>query len=109
VDHTWTRFLWAMLYSVLATAGVVGLVIILFWIRHRMRSRVERWLGSSETEAPTRTTRLLLRRYLGQPLVAVGHAGFWILVLALIQAYATLVLSFFASTKYTSNQITNWL
>jgi hypothetical protein len=39
----------------------------------------------------------------------VGHAGFWLLVLALIPAYGTLVLGFFPSTKYTSNQITNWL
>jgi small-conductance mechanosensitive channel len=109
VDHTWARFLWAALYSIVATVGVVGLVIILFWIRHRMRFRVERWLGGSETDVPARSTRLWLRRYLGQPLVAVGHAGFWILVLALIQAYGTLVLSFFPSTKYTSNQITNWL
>ena len=109
VDHTWPRFLWAVLYSVLATVGVVGLVIVLFWIRHRMRTRIERWLGSVETEIPARSTRLWLRRYLGQPLVALGHAGFWFLVLALIQAYGTLVLSFFPSTKYTSTQITNWL
>ena len=109
VDHTWPRFLWAVLYSVLASVGVVGLVILLFLIRHRMRSRVERWLGRSETEVPARSTRLWLRRYLGQPLIAVGRAGFWFLVLALIQAYGTLVLSFFPSTKYTSNQITNWL
>jgi len=109
LDHTWPRFLWAMLYSVLATVGVIGLVFVLFWIRHRIRSRLEHWLGSPETGAPGRSTRLWLRRYLGKPLVALGHAGFWILVLALIQAYGTLVLSFFPSTKYTSNQITNWL
>ncbi len=109
VDHTWSRFLWAVLYSVLATVGVAGVVFLLFWIRHRIRSRLERWLGSSETEISARPTRLWLRRYLGQPLVVVGHVGFWILVLALIQGYGTLVLSFFPSTRYTSTQITNWL
>lgn len=109
VDHTWPCFLWAVLYSVLATGGVVGVVFLLFWIRHRISSRLELWLGRSETETPARPTRLWLRRYLGQPLVVVGHVGFWILVLALIQAYGTLVLSFFPSTRYTSTQITNWL
>ncbi len=108
LDHTWQRFFWGMLYSVLATVVVVGLIIILFWIRRRMRSKVEHWLGGSEIAGPA-PTRIWLRRYLGQPLVTVGHAGFWVLVLALIQAYGTLVLSFFPSTKYTSNQITNWL
>ena len=79
VDHTWLRFLWAVLYSILASAGVVGLVILLFLVRHRMRSKVERWLGTSETEVPVRSTRPWLRRYLGQPLVAVGRAGFLVL------------------------------
>jgi len=108
LDHTWQRFSWAVLYSILATAVVVGSIVILFRIRRRMRSRVEHWLGSSEVLHPP-STRVWLRRYLGQPLVTVGHAGFWVLVLALIQAYGTVVLSFFPSTKYTSDQITNWL
>jgi len=34
---------------------------------------------------------------------------FWIVVLALLQVYATLLLHFFPSTKYTSYQVTNWL
>src|SRR6476646_2901103 len=109
LDHTWPRFFWAMLYSILATAVVVGSIVILFWIRRRMRSRVEDWLGSSEILRPAPSTRVWLRRYLGQPLVTVGHAGFWILVLALIPGYGTVVLSFFPSTKYTSDQIANWL
>ena len=52
LDHTWQRFFWAVLYSVLATVVVVGSIIILFWIRRRMRSRVEHWLGGSEIARP---------------------------------------------------------
>jgi hypothetical protein len=48
LDHTWQRFFWAVLYSVLATLVVVGSIIILFRIRRRVRSRVEHWLGGSE-------------------------------------------------------------
>jgi small-conductance mechanosensitive channel len=109
LDHTWMHFVWAMTYGVLATIGLFGWVIALFWIRRRIRLRVESWLGSSETAIPVQSTRPWLVRYFGQPLVAVGHAGFWIFILALIQAYGTLVLSFFPSTRYTSSQITNWL
>jgi len=109
LDHTWQRFFWAVLYSVLATVAVVGSIIILFWIRRRMRARVEHWLSAAEIARPAPSTRVWLRRYLGQPLVSVGHVGFWILVLAFIQAYGTVLLSFFPATKYTSDQITNWL
>ena len=109
LDHTWRRFFWAVLCSVLATVVVVGSIIILFRIRRRVRSRVEHWLGGSEIARPAPSTRVWLRRYLGQPLVTVGHAGFWVLILAFIQAYGTVVLSFFPATKYTSDQITNWL
>jgi small-conductance mechanosensitive channel len=109
LDHTWMRFLWAMTYSVLATVGLAGSLISLFLIRRLIRSRIDQWLGSSETAVPVQSTRPWVRRYFGQPLVVVGHAGFWIFILALLQAYATLLLSFFPSTRYTSNQITNWL
>jgi small-conductance mechanosensitive channel len=107
-DHTWRRILSGALYTALTTLGLVGLLVTFFWIRRRMRSRVERWLGSG-TEAPAQLLRLRLRRYLGQPLVALSRAAFWIFVLALVQAYATLVLGFFPSTKYTSYRISHWL
>jgi small-conductance mechanosensitive channel len=42
-------------------------------------------------------------------LPALSRAVFWLVVLALVQAYGTLVLRFFPTTKYTSYQITNWL
>jgi small-conductance mechanosensitive channel len=109
LDHTWQRFFWAVLRSVLATAVVVGAIIILFRIRRGMGSRVDHWLGGSEIASPAPSARVWLKRYLGQPLVTVGHAGFWVVVLALIQTYGTVVLSFFPATKYTSDQITNWL
>ena len=110
LDHTWQRFFWAVLCSVLATAVVVGAIIILFRVRRRVGARVDHWLGGgSEIASPAPSARVWLKRYLGQPLVTVGHAGFWVVVLALIQTYGTVVLSFFPATKYTSDQITNWL
>ncbi len=78
-------------------------------IRHRARSRVEKWLARFETEAQTQSLRVRLIRYLGRPLPALSRAVFWLVVLGLVQAYGTLVLRFFPTTKYTSYQITNWL
>jgi hypothetical protein len=108
-EHTWGHALWGAFYAVLATGGFAGLVVFLFLIRHRARSRVEKWLGQLETEISGQSFRTRVVRSLGRPLLALSRATFWILVLALVQAYVTVVLRFFPSTKYTSYQITNWL
>ena len=108
-DHTWRNVFRGVLYSVLATAGLAGFLVILFFVRRRARASVETWLNQAETEAPAQSLGLRLRRYLGQPLVALSRAAFWIVVLALVQAYGTLLLRFFPSTRYTSSQITNWM
>jgi small-conductance mechanosensitive channel len=108
-DHTWRKILWGILYAFLATAAVAGFLAFLFLIRHRARSRVEKWLARFETETQTQSLRVRLIRYLGRPLPALSRAVFWLVVLALVQAYGTLVLRFFPTTKYTSYQITNWL
>ena len=108
-DHTWRQVLWGALYALLVTAGFVGLLALLFLIRHRARSMVEEWLGLFETEAPAQSLGIRIRRHLGRPAGALIRVAFWIVVLALVQTYGTLVLRFFPSTKYTSYQITNWL
>jgi small-conductance mechanosensitive channel len=108
-DHTWRKILWGILYALLATAAVAAFLGLLFLIRHRARSRIEKWLARFETEAQTQTLRVRLIRYLGRPLLALSRATFWLVVLAIVQAYGTLVLRFFPTTKYTSYQITNWL
>jgi len=108
-EHTWGNVLWGAVYALLATAGFAGSVALLFVIRHRARSRVEKWLGRIEDEAHTPSLRIRVVRYLARPLFALSRAAFWILGLALVQAYVTLVLRFFPSTKYTSYQITHWL
>ena len=108
-DHTWRQVLWGALYALLVTAGFVGLLALLFLIRHRARSMVEEWLGLFETEAPAQSLGIRIRRHLGRPAGALIRVAFWIVVLALVQTYGTMVLRFFPSTKYTSYQITNWL
>jgi small-conductance mechanosensitive channel len=108
-DHTWRKTLWGILYALLATAAVAAFLALLFLIRHRARSRVEKWLTRFETEAQTQSLRARFIRYLGRPLLALSRATFWLVVLTLVQAYVTLVLRFFPATRYTSYQITNWL
>jgi len=108
-DHTWQHFLWGSLYAALATGSFVGLVISLFLIRRRAGPKVEVWLSHREARRPTVRVALRLRWYLGRPFVATMRALFWITIIALLQGYVMIVLRFFPSTKYASNQITSWL
>jgi small-conductance mechanosensitive channel len=107
-DHTWPHVLWGVLYAAVATGALVTLLFVCFWIRGRLRTRVERWLVPS-ADASAQPLRPRLVGYLGRPLITLSRAAFWIFILALVQAYGTVVLGFFPSTKYTSYRITSWL
>jgi len=96
-------------YTALATLGVGMLLLILAKSRGVVRPKIERWTLRFETESSTKSPTIRLRRYTGNLLIVAGRVCFWIVILALIQVYGTLVLRFFPATKYTSYQITNWL
>jgi small-conductance mechanosensitive channel len=106
VDHTLRHLIWGTMYAVLATAECLALIFGLFWFRKRFRKRLEARLIEG---GPVQIRGVRIGHYLGPPLLLIIRAAFWIVLLALVQAYATLVLRFFPSTKYTSSQVTNWL
>lgn len=108
-DHTWQRYWRGVLYTALASIGIVVLLVIIFFIRRRARSKIEQWLARREAEGAPLSVALRLSRYLGPPFTVMFRTLFWIIVLGLLQSYVTLVLRFFPSTKYTSYRITNWL
>jgi small-conductance mechanosensitive channel len=108
-EHSWRHVLWGLFYAVLTTLGFSALLAMLFLMRRRVRPRTQKWLTRFKTETPDQSLAHRLRDYLGPPLITLSKTAFWILILALVQAYATLLLRFFPSTKYASSQITNWL
>jgi small-conductance mechanosensitive channel len=108
-DHTWRRYWQGTFYAALASACLVVLLVVLFFVRRSAKSRIGRWLARREAAGPPLPVALRLRRYLGPPFTAVFGTLFWIIVLALLQGYVTLLLRFFPSTRYTSYRITNWL
>jgi len=107
-DHTVKRFVWGVLYAVLATVACGLLIFGLFWSRKKLRRRIEGRFVQPETLSAT-ALGAHIGQYLRPPLMIVGRITFWIAVLAVLQAYGTLLLRFFPSTKYTSYQVTNWL
>src|SRR6266576_2561364 len=94
------------MYAILATAACLTLIVGLFWFRKRFRKRLEARLIQG---GPAQIKGVRIGHYLGPPLLMIIHAAFWIVLLAMLQAYGTVVLRFFPSTKYTSSQVTNWL
>ena len=108
-DHTLRRLLWGVLYAVVATAACGLLILGLFSIRKKLRRRFEGRLVRSETKDSAHALGAHIGKYLRPVLVVVGRIAFWIIVLAMLQAYGTVVLRFFPATKYTSYQVTSWL
>jgi small-conductance mechanosensitive channel len=108
-DHSFPRLLWGTIYAVLATVAFGLLTLALIWIRKKLRQRVEARLRRMAQPAPAHAWGMHIGHYLEQPLLAISRIGFWIIVLALLQAYATVLLRFFPSTRYASYQVTNWL
>jgi small-conductance mechanosensitive channel len=108
-DHTLSRMLWGTLYAGLATVACAIVVFGLFRIRRKLRERLEARLTRTSARATSSAFGSHIGQYLGKPLVVISRAAFWIVILAMLQAYAAVVLRFFPATKYTSYQVTNWL
>jgi small-conductance mechanosensitive channel len=108
-EHTFRQLLRGGINTVVATVALAVSLLVLFWIRRIGRSKLSKRLARHKDEG---TAPSLLRRvmhYCGRPFVRIFGTVFWILVFALFQAYGTVVLRFFPSTRYTSYRITNWL
>ncbi len=109
VDHTWQHFIFGVLYTVVATAALLGVLILLFLSRRRWRPKVDKWLAGSESERSRRSLTGRFWHYFGRPLLAFSRVAFWLFVLLIFQAYVTATLRFFPATRHTSYQITNWV
>ena len=107
-EHT-LRHLVAGIARVLGTTCIfVGVLVGLFRMRRAVRRRLQDSL-TRELTGPLRLFGRNLAHYLGQPLLLFGRAVFWIAVLIAFQAYVSVALRFFPSTKYLSYQLTSWV
>ena len=108
-EHTARHLIWGTVYAVLATAACLLAILALFWLRKKLRVRLEARLGQLEAGSPAQIIGGRIGHYLEPPLLLISRVAFWVILLAMLQAYGTVVLRFFPSTKYTSYQVTNWL
>jgi small-conductance mechanosensitive channel len=108
-DHTFSHLLRGTMYALLTTVACLLLVIGLFWARKKLRQRLHARISRAMAGRPAQVSGKRIGQYFKQPLLVISRAAFWIILLAVLQAYGTVLLRFFPSTKYTSYQVTNWL
>jgi len=108
-EHTLQRLLWGLLFAFLSVLGCISAVTLLFWIRRKLRHQLHARLDHPNLKLPPDALRAKVAGYLGRPILVLIRISFWIAVLALVQICFTVVLRFFPSTHYASNQITAWV
>jgi small-conductance mechanosensitive channel len=109
-DHSWNTTLRAIIYTVVATAILLAIGLGFRKVRLAGRSRFEKWLESRKTDTEGKKTALQVAiSYALSLAVAVGTVIRWLLLIALLQAYVTVVLSFYPGSRYISNAINGWI
>ena len=107
-EHTLSAFLRGLLFSLIATIGLFLVFFVLLRIRRAARNYLQRFVDRSKENSSTRPVRSRMVRYLVAPLVGTGIIVVTAATVALLEIYATLVLSFFASTRYISARLSRW-
>ena len=108
-DHSWSALGWSALYTVIATMVVVALLWVIRRIRLVVGGLAESWIESRTRPAQKKTLWHVAVTYLLSLLVALGVVFRWLLILAIVETYLTVVLSFFSATRSISHAITDWL
>lgn len=109
-DHSWNTTLRAIIYTIVATAILVAIARVFRKFRLAFRSRFVRWIESRKEDTEGKKTALQVAvNYALSLAVAVGTVIRWLLLIALFQVYATVVLSFYPGSRHISSAINGWI
>jgi len=107
-EHTLRAMLLGLLWSFLATVALVLGLWLVFRIRRTVRRRLEIWIQATKETSSVDSVRSRIANYVVVPLFGTGAILVIFAILSLLQVYATLMLRFFPSTRYTSIRINRW-
>jgi len=107
-EHRWTNLLLGLLYTILASAALLLALRGVWKLREMAGAAFEKWM-SKYTRSDASKVTISAASYLARLSLAVGHACFWLVVIALAHAYITAVLRFFPQTREISRATTSWL
>jgi small-conductance mechanosensitive channel len=107
--HSWDNLVRAWIYTAITSAGLSLSLLFLVRLRRMLRSRIQRWTEARDVTDVRRTVFSRSLQYLGRSSLAIARLLFWVLLIALLNVYVTLLLSFYPATRYNSNRIINWI
>lgn len=107
-EHSWRMITRGFLKTALATL----VLVVVLWLIRRMRFAVREWIEKEVyrcAHLEKKSAWHLSVAYLGPITLAVGAIVRWVLVLGLFEAYLTVTLSFYSSTRAISSTVTSWV
>ena len=107
-EHSWRMITRGLLKTALATL----VLVVVLWLIRRMRLAVRAWIEKEVyrcAHLEKKSAWHLSVAYLGPITLAVGAIVRWVLVLGLFEAYLTVTLSFYSSTRAISSTVTSWV
>jgi small-conductance mechanosensitive channel len=108
-EHSWNSILKGILYTVLLTSLLAPIAWTLRKLRLAARARLEKWIHARTRAEEKKSPWQIAFTYTISLAVACGTVMRWLLMVALVQAYFTITLSFFSTTRSISIAITDWL
>jgi small-conductance mechanosensitive channel len=107
-EHSWRMILRGILKTALATL----VLLIALWLVRRLkialRDRIERRIQISASLGKKSAWHVSVA-YLGPIMLGLGALLRWLLILGLLEAYLTVTLRFFSSTREISLTVTKWV
>lgn len=106
-DHSVRAIMLGIVYSLLATIAFVPFALGLRLLRFSVRDRWAKWVDAKpgEKKSALRVTAACLISALG----AIGSLLRWLLLIAMLEIYITVLLSFFPQTRPVSHAVTDWI
>jgi small-conductance mechanosensitive channel len=107
-EHTLAILLRGALYTLFATVAVVLILFALFRTRRFVRNRLETLVRGTDESLPPQSFRSRFARLVFVPLIGTGIIVVTAAAVVILEIYATLVLSFFPSTRYLGYRLNRW-
>jgi len=107
-EHSWRMILRAILKTAVGTLILLILLWLVRKLRLVLRSRIQRRIYISANLKHKSAWHLSVG-YLGPAILAIGAFLRWIVILGVIEAYLTVTLSFYSSTREISLTVTRWI
>jgi small-conductance mechanosensitive channel len=107
-EHSWRMILRAIFKTLVATAVLLVLLWLVRRVRLFFRERIERRIHDSAL-AQKKSPWHISVAYVGPMILSIGTLLRWLLILGLLEAYLTVSLGFFSSTREISLTVTKWV